>query len=83
VRFQRGNLTGLFVWLKSLQEGLANAPDYVWFVGVAFAAWIGYGMWKLYLIGGNYLRLDIPCLWPFLLLISLFAIVWARSENRE
>jgi hypothetical protein len=52
----------------------------VWSLGVAVAAWLGYGVWELYLVGGDYLRLDVLYLWPLLLLVSVFAVVWARRE---
>jgi hypothetical protein len=53
----------------------------VWLLGVTVAAWFGYGMWELHLLGGEYLRLDLVYLWPLLLLVSVFTIVWIRAEN--
>jgi hypothetical protein len=53
----------------------------VWLLGVAVAAWFGYGLWELYLAGGDYLRLDILYLWPLLLLVSVSAVVWTRLED--
>jgi hypothetical protein len=55
----------------------------VWPLGLAVAAWFGYGLWELYLAGGDYLRLDILYLWPLLLLVGVFAVVWARPEDGD
>ena len=55
----------------------------VWLLGVTVAAWFGYGMWELYLLGGEYFRLDLVYIWPLLLLVSVFTIVWIRAEDRD
>jgi hypothetical protein len=55
----------------------------VWLLGVTVAAWFGYVMWELYLLGGEYLRLDLVYVWPLLLLVSVFTIVWIRAEDYD
>jgi hypothetical protein len=55
----------------------------LWLLGVAVAAWFGYGLWEWYLARGDYLRLDIVYLWPFLLLVSVVVVVWTRFEDRD
>lgn len=54
-----------------------------WPLGVASAAWVAYGMWESSLIGGAYLRLDLLYLWPLLLVVSVFAIVWAQPDDSD
>jgi hypothetical protein len=52
-----------------------------WPLVVAVAAWLGYGVLEVYLAKGDYLRLDILYLWPLLLLVSVFAVVWTQRES--
>jgi hypothetical protein len=72
------------LFLIAFARGMKRRPrrrGAVWPLGVAAAAWFGYGVWELYLAGGDYLRLDILYLWPLLLLVSVFAVVWIRSAD--
>lgn len=59
----------------------ARVMKHRWLLGVAVAAWFGYGIWELYLLRGTYLRLDLVYLWPLLFLVSVFTIVWMRAED--
>ena len=75
-------VTALFLiaFARSMKRRLKRTVS-VWPLGVAVASWFGYGVWELYLVGSDYLRYDIIYLWPLLLLVSVFAVVWARTEN--
>jgi hypothetical protein len=87
VFFFRGDLTLVAfavaaLFLIALAREMKHRPRRraaVWLLGVAAAAWLGYGVWELYLVGANYIRLDIIYLWPLLLLLSITAIVWTRT----